>query len=403
MSKRTKLFAMVMASTFMVGALYGCGSSDKKATEDKKLLVWSHLTQQEVDKIKPLAEKWGKENNVDVELVIDKGEMQAYIQAANSSKGPDVMFGMPHDNLGTYEKAGLLAEVPSGTINKDDYVSNQVVDSVTIGEKQYAVPLAQETTALFYNKEKVKEVPKTMENLIEEAKNVGFKYDINNFYNSFSFIAADGGYVYKNNNGTLDPNDIGLNNEGAIKGFQFIQDLVTKYKFMPADINGDLAKGEFSSGKDGFYISGPWDISTFKETGIDFGVSPLPKMNGKETPSFMGVQTAFVSSKSKKQDLGWKFIKDMAKESSDVLINVGSRIPVLKSALESDAYKENPYMQAFVEQAKHAIPMPNIPEVQAMWQPAADNLKLLTSGQIDAKQCADNIVEQIKQGIAQQK
>ena len=54
-----------------------------------------------------------------------------------------------------------------------------------------------------------------------------------------------------------------------------------------------------------------------------------------------------------------------------------------------------------MEQAKVAMPMPNIVEVQAMWEPAANNLKLLTSGQIDAKTAGENIVNQVKEGIKQ--
>ena len=81
---------------------------------------------------------------------------------------------------------------------------------------------------MFYNKDKVKEVPKTMEDLVAMAKEVGFEYNINDFFFSYAFLSAGGGYVYKNNNGTLHPNDIGLGNEGAVAGLQFISDLVNK-------------------------------------------------------------------------------------------------------------------------------------------------------------------------------
>ena len=407
-SKRTKLIAMMMTSVLVAGTLYGCGSSksDSDSTnsgEEKTLTVWSHLTEQEVKDLQPIVEKWGKENNVKVNLTVDNSDFQQYVQAAQSSKGPDVMFGQPNDNLGTYEKAGLLAEVPSGTINDGDYTSKQVIDAVTINGKQYAVPIAQETIALYYNTDKVKQAPKTMEELLNEAKKVGFEYDINNFYNSFAFVAADGGYVFKDKNGTLDKDDIGLGNEGAIKGYQFIQDLVQKDKLMKADITGDIAKGDFSAGKVGFYISGPWDVPAFKDAGVKFDVAPLPAMNGKPIPSFMGVQSAFVSAKSKNQELAWKFVKDIAKEGAMTTVNIGNRIPVLNSVIDSKEFKENKFAEAFVEQTKNAIPMPNIPAVQTMWKPGEENLKLLTSGKIDAKKCAELIVNQMKEGITQQK
>ena len=158
----------------MTMSLVGCSSSkDEASNGENSLTVWSHLTPDEVKAIAPIAEKWGQENGVNVKFVEDKGDMQAYMQAANSSKGPDMMFGLPHDNLGTFEKAGLLAEVPEGLLNKDDYTSEQLIDAVTLNGKQYAVPLAQETTSLFYNKDLVQEVPETMEEVVEIGKERG--------------------------------------------------------------------------------------------------------------------------------------------------------------------------------------------------------------------------------------
>ncbi|WP_300347072.1 maltose ABC transporter substrate-binding protein [Clostridium sp.] len=405
MGKRTKILATVMATTMLfAGTLVGCGGSGSSSNGEKELTVWSHLTQPEVDEVNKVAQKWGKENGVKVKVLTDKSDMQAFIQAANSSKGPDIMFGLAHDNLGTFQKAGVLAEVPNGIIKDDEYASHQVLDAVTIGGKRYAVPIAQETTALFYNKDKVKEVPKTMEDLVKVAKSgAGFEYDINNFYNSYGFIAADGGYVYKDNNGTLDPKDIGLATPGAIKGYTFIQDLVQKDKLMKPDITGDIAKGDFLAKKSGFYISGPWDVAAFKDGGVNFGVAPMPTLFGKNVPTFLGVQTAFVSEKSKNKDLAWKLVKYLSENTGDILLQKGNRIPVLKKYIDSKEFKENKYMSAFAEQAKNATPMPNIPAIQAMWGPAGANLQLLTSGKETPQQCAETTVKQIEQGIAQQK
>lgn len=407
MGKRVKLLATVMSALVLSTAFTACGKKEESKGEDgkngKEIVVWSHLTDQEVKALDKIAQEWGKKTNNKVKVVADKGDLQAYIQAAQSSKGPDMMYGVPHDNLGTFQKAGLLAKVPSGIIDESKYVSKSVIDAVTIGGNKYGVPLSIETYALFYNTEKVKEAPKTVDDLVAKAKEVGFKYDVNNFYFSYGFLAGHGAYVFKNNNGTLDPKDIGLNNEGAVKGYQFIQDLVVKNKFMSADIKGDMAKGDFQAQKTGLYISGPWDIKGFEDAKVPFAVAPLPAIDGKPCPSFMGVQAAFVSAKSKNQDQAWDLMKYLNEKSVSTLINVGNRIPVLKSALESEEFKKNKNAVQFAEQAKNAEPMPNIPEVQAMWKPGGDNLTLLTANKVEAKKAADTTVEQIKQNIAQQK
>ncbi len=405
MIKSKKTLAMLLATSIISLFTVGCSSTSSKesTSNEKELVVWSHLTPEEVKGVNEVAQEWGKEKGIKVKVVEDKGDMQAYIQAANSSKGPDIMFGMPHDNLGTFEKAGLLAEAPDGMVNPADYASKQLVDAVTINGKQYALPIAQETTTLFYNKDLVEKVPETMEEVVKIGKEKGFIFDVANFYPSYGFIAANGGYVYKNNNGTLDPKDIGLNNEGAVKGYQFLQDLVVKDKLISVDMTGDIASGEFMGGKAAFYISGPWDVKAFQDAGINFGVAKMPTLNGNIVKSFMGVQTSFVSANSEKQELAWELNKYLAENTSDILLNTGNRIPVLKSVVEGEEFGKNEYMLQFAEQAKVAEPMPNIPEVQAMWGPAGENIRLLITEQLSPKECADLTVKQIEEGIAQQK
>lgn len=398
-----------MTTALLMGTLAGCGgaTTDKagssSATGDKTITVWAHANPQEFPELQPLAEKWAKEKGVKVNVVDDKGTLQDYIQAANSSKGPDIDFMIPHDNLGTFQKAGLMAELPSGYLDESKYTSKQLIDAVTLGGKQYAVPLSQETVALYINKDKVKEVPKTMEELVTKAKEVGFEYDVNAIFFSYGFISAQGGYVFKNNNGTLDPKDIGLGNEGAIKGYQFLQDLVIKDKIMAPDVTGDIAKSDFLAGKTGFYISGPWDAAACKDAGINYDVVPMPTLGGKPVTTFLGVQTAFVSDKSPNKDLAFDLLKYLSENFTDTLIEKGGRIPASKAGVASDKFKSSSNMVAFSEQAKVATPMPNIPEIQAMWTPGGDTLKALTQGTLDPKAAGSQMVQQITEGIAQAK
>lgn len=396
MVKRTKLLAVLMAALIATTSLVGCGGNNNEGgetppEEKQKLTVWSHFKTAEVDAFAEVAKTWGEENNVDVEVVEDQGEFQEMIQAAQSNNGPDIILGVPHDNLGTFQKAGITAEVPTGLVSGDKYTSELIVDSVTLNGKQYAIPFAQETTALFVNKDLVPEVPKTMEELIEKAKEVGFAYNIKDFYFSYAFLAANGGYVFKNNNGTLDPEDIGLGNEGAIKGLKFLNDLVNTHKFMASDITGDIANSEFMTKKTGFYISGPWDVGAAKEAGINLEVVPLPTLEGKAPQPFLGVQVGFVNENSKNKDLAWKLMEEFTDKGQDIVYKDGNRIPVAK-----DYNIESEYTKAFVEQAKNSYPMPNIPEVQDMWDPAKNNITLLLNGETDAKTTGANIVQQMK-------
>lgn len=328
-----RIFALGCILILSLSALAGCskqpavsnGSSSSSSSEaakgGKNLIVWSHLTDAEVAEVDKIAQEWAKQTGNTVKVQADKSDFQAYLQAANSSKGPDIMFGIAHDNLGTFHKAELLTEVPDGTINKSDYVPMSL-DAVSYDGKMFGIPLSMETYALFYNTDMLKAAPATMDELIEDAKKVGFNVSLNEAYYSYAFIAANGGYVFKENNGSLDPNDIGLGNDGAIKGYQMLQDFVKKYKFMPATIKGDDCKANFQKKKVGLYISGPWDVKGFKDAGVNFKVAPLPTSNGQPTPSFVGVQAAFVNSKSKQQDAAWDLMKYLVQNTPMPLFNV---------------------------------------------------------------------------------
>lgn len=410
MNKRTKAILSLVTTLVVSASFIGCGKkaadepnkpAEKK--ESKEIVLWSHLTEPEVKEIDKLAQEWAKEKGHKVKVVVDKSDFQAFLQAANSSKGPDIMFGIAHDNLGTFHKAGLLAEVPSGLIDEGKYSSKSLFDACSYDGKRFAVPVAQESIALFYNTDKVKEAPKTVEDLVKVGKEVGFQFDINNFYISFPFIAGNGGYVFKDNGGSLDPKDIGLGNEGAKKGYEYIQNLVTKEKLMPADLKGDIASGNFKAKKTGLYISGPWDVKNFQDANVPFKVATLPQTDGKATPAFLGVQSAFVSARSKNQDEAWDLVKYLSEKSALPLFKTGNRIPVLNDALNSDEFKKDPYSQVFAEQAKSNIPMPNIPQMQAVWGPAGNNLQLLTAGKTTPEKAAEQILKQVEEGIAQQK
>lgn len=411
-----KSASLVAATGLIASSLAGCASSSSTPSnqakpsdtsnqpqKSAKITVWSHWSGADFDAVKAVAQEWAKKTGNEVDVKEDKGDFQSYTTAAKSGKGPDVVFGMPHDNLGVFAKAGLLADMPSNLIKDSDY-ADVAMNAVTVDGKKVAFPMTMETYGLFYNTDKIKTPPKTWAEFMDAAKKNGFMYDINNAYFSYAFIAGNGGYVFKNNNGTYDTNDIGLGNEGAIKGYQLLQDFVKKDTFMPTDVTGDIAKAKFQTKNTGLYISGPWDIAPLKKANVPFAVAPFPTMeNGKLPKTFVGVQTAFVSSKSSNQQQAWDLLKYINENGWKKFLEVSARIPVQKSALSDPAFTSNETAAVFAKIAQTGEPMPNIPAIQAFWTPAGNNLKLLTSGKATPEKVAKDIVDQIKQGIATQK
>jgi arabinogalactan oligomer/maltooligosaccharide transport system substrate-binding protein len=397
MKRYAKVIASVLTTMMVATALVGCGSSSTGTSGTKNgqtITVWSHLDGPEIPELRKECEAWAKKTGNKVKVVKDSNDFNKLVVVAKSPKAPDVMIGIAHDNTGAFAKAGILDEVPSGTINSGDYLSDSVVDAGKYQGKQYGVPFFTETYALFYNKDKVKNPPTTWDDLVTQAKQVGFEYDVTNFYFSYALVGSTGGYVFKNSNGALNTKDVGLGNQ-AIPGLTLINNLI-KDGFMKSSITGDIAKGDFQSKKTGFYISGPWDVDALKKAGVNFGIVKLPKIDGKDTKSFMGVQVGMVLKNSKNKSLSWDLMKYLQKdENLTTLGKVGNRLPAKKSIQVTDEYSK-----AFLEQAKNAEAMPNVPEVSAVWDPAKNALQLLVTGkstpEAAAKAMEDNVTKGIK-------
>lgn len=324
--------------------------------------------------------------------------MQSYSQSANEGKGPDAVFGLTHDNIGSFYNEGQLTTVPSGLIKPSDYISDALFDACSIDGKNVAVPIAQESIALYYNKDLVSSVPTTMEQLVEDAKTKGFQFDFTDFYLDYGFVAANGGYIFGGDNGKLNPKDIGLGNEGAIQGYKFLQSLVSN-NLINTNITTDEAKENFINGKTAYYLSGPWDIATMENAGLNFGVIPIPTLNGNTVTPLLGVQIAFVSSKSDKQDLAWDLIAYLCEHSGEILLEKGNRLPVKNSVLSSSIYNSNKHLQGFIEQSKVGVPMPNIPEVQIMWQYAQKTILPMLNGTITPEQAGETIKNSILKDV----
>ena len=398
MGKRTKLLATVVAGVLLsTTALVGCKDQDNSGKDSKELLIYVNSVKSEYDAFNKIAQDWAKGKGYKVKVQFNEStKFQDLMPVMKSKNGPDIILGVPHDNLGNFVKANLVAEVPEGTIDTSAITTDEIINAVSVEGKQYGIPTGSETVALFYNKDKVSEVPATMEDLVKKAKDdkLGFQYDLTNFFYSAGFILSGDGYIFqKDADGKYDTSDIGFDSEDDIEGFKFIKSLKDD-GLMDEATNYDSAKKAFLSGDSAFYISGPWDVSAFEEGNVNFGVAPMPTLNGKTVSPFLGVQMGFVNKNSSNQDLAFEFFKDNYDELCNKSCEVGNRLPVLNSIeLEKDALKQ------FTLATESAKMTPNIPEISNVWDPVKNNVTLMLQGQQSAEDAGKNAEKDLANAI----
>ncbi|HBG17574.1 MAG TPA: maltose ABC transporter substrate-binding protein, partial [Firmicutes bacterium] len=211
---------------------------------------------------------------------------------------------------------------------------------------------------------------------------------------------AGGAYVFgKNPDGTLNPNDIGLNTLGGVRGAQLFRDLI-EAEIMPLGVDFNTMTTLFKEGKVGMVLTGPWSFDSFREAGVDYGFAPIPTVDGKKPRPFVGVQGFMVSSFSKNKLLAKAFLDEyvITKETMIALYKKGARppvyLPALKEVKDSDT-------KAVYQSASEGIPMPSIPEMNSVWSAWSNAIELILNGKLSSQQAMDEAVGQIRTAIEQ--
>ena len=194
------------------------------------------------------------------------------------------------------------------------------------------------------------------------------------------FVRACGGYIFKYQDGAYDTADIGLDNEGSVEAYAFINDLCNKYKLITADVTADIARSNFQNGKCAYYIGESGILTVFTSAGTKFAVAKMPTFHGQPFVTPVGTQVSFVSNSSKNQDAAWDFISYLMENGALGMYEAGDRIPAKLADQKLDEIQSNAYTQAFVEQINDGEPMPTVSEMGQLWSIHTNNIRSMWSG-----------------------
>ncbi|MNO44880.1 Cyclodextrin-binding protein precursor [compost metagenome] len=381
--------------------------AEPEIEKDARLLVWDNGGSDE-DWAKAVAEEFTKKYNIPVEVqVVAQGDAPTKLQTDGPALlGADV-FLAPHDRIGSLVSAGLILENFYPDEYKRDFM-DAAITGTSIDGVLYGYPTAIDTYALIYNKDLVTKVPETMDELIEQAKaftdkskgQYGFMMQVGDFYFLHGFLGGYGGYVFGDKN--TNSQDIGLNNEGAVKAGELMQRL--RKEVLPlssADINAAIKESLFIDNKLMFDINGPWAVAALQEGKVNFGVAPLPKLdNGQAPASFSGVRAYYVNSYTKYPEAASLYAKFATSE--EMLMKkfeMSGQMPPRTKLLDNEKIKSDEIIKGFLEQATVSVPMPNIPEMEPVWGAMNNAFTVIWDESTDPKVVLDKAVKQIKEGI----
>ena len=400
--RRTLLRHLPAAVTAALALVVLGPSRPVQAAEKGSLLIWIN-GDKGYDGIAKIAEKFTKETGVAVKVEHPENAIDKFEQAAAAGKGPDIWI-WPHDRVGSWITAGLITPVtPSKkTIAAIDPLA---WGAWNIGGKTWGYPLSIEAVALLYNKALVPAAPKTWDDVIAIDKKLkaqnktAIMWSMTEIYYTYGLISAGGGYAFKRRpDGTYDPNDIGVNNPGAVKGIETLVRMI-KDGVIPRTSSYADAEAGMNEGRVAMSINGPWSWNNLKKSKIDFGVAPYPKVDGKQGGPFVGVLGAMVSTASPNKAIASEFLENYLL-SMEGLRAMNAHVPLGVPANKAffDELKADPLIAGTMAAAKSGSLMPNNPEMARFWTVMLAALQNITQGRETAKEGLDRAAKRIKGG-----
>jgi maltose/maltodextrin transport system substrate-binding protein/arabinogalactan oligomer/maltooligosaccharide transport system substrate-binding protein len=373
--------------------------TEEAVVPDATIRIWADDTRAAI--LVQLADAFLEAYNV--ELVVEEvsGIRDQFIIAAPAGEGPDIIIGA-HDWIGSLIASGLLAPIDLGDKAADfDALSLQGF-TYTDGQL-YGMPYATEVMGFFYNTDYVTEVPTTWQGVMElgqqlmDAGTVTYAMALSGTtYDAMPVQTAFGGYVFGlNEDGTWNPNDIGLGSDGEIAAMSFLREQIELGR-IPDSFDWDTAHTLFETGETAFLMAGPWALERIRASGVPYAVTTFPAAaeGGAPGAPFMGVQGFMVNAFSENVLLAQAFLTEFV-ATYDVMQELyvtGNRpsayLPVL-------ADTDDPDLAAMGLAGADATLMPYIPEMGSVWGAWNSGVTLALTGEMAAADAMADTVSQI--------
>ncbi|OGT56523.1 MAG: maltose ABC transporter substrate-binding protein MalE [Gammaproteobacteria bacterium RIFCSPHIGHO2_12_FULL_63_22] len=389
---RARLIALLGAIGLAIAPIVQAG--------DLKLLVWIN-GDKGYNGLQKVGDAFERESGVKVTVQHPEGAPDKFQSSSGAGKGPDV-FCWPHDRAGEWARSGLIVPIrPRQKLRNE--IDASAWKAFQYQGQTWGYPLAIESIGLIYNKKLVPTPPASFEQVIEMDRAFAAQgkkailWDYNKSFFTWPMLAGSGGYIFgRNDKGDLNVRDIGVNTPGAVAAAEVLSRMV-KGGTMPKGAGYAEMESGFSRGEVAMMISGPWAWDNAKRSGIDFGVAPIPSVNGKTAKPFVGVLGCMIAAPSKVKDIAREFIENhLLRVESLKTINADVPLGTPANKAFFTELATDPNISATMENARLGEPIPNIPETGKFFTAMDAALEAITNGRQSPKAALDGAAARIK-------
>lgn len=388
---------VVMALTFGV-------TLTAVAQDRPDLLIWADNTR--APALQPLVEQFSSEFGVTAEVQeIGLGDIRANLPVAGpAGEGPDILIAA-HDWIGELVLNGSVVPLDLGDLASD--FSEASLKLFTYNGELYGMPYAVENVAFFRNPELVPDAPATWDDvqaisqqLVTDGKTkYGFLPQGGDPYHFFPIMSAFGGYVFGvDDAGNPNPNDVGIDSEGAVAAGTWLEGMV-KAGLIPQALDYDTMLSNFENKDSAMLVTGPWALNRIKESGIPYAISDIPAGPAGPGRPFIGGQGFMISAFSENQLLAESFLLDFmaANDPMKAMYDADPRPPAYLPLRET---LEDADLTAFDHAGAVGVPQPSIPQMTTVWGSWGSAVGFIISGEQAPADAFKTAAEQIRELIA---
>lgn len=380
----TGALAVLLASTSMTYAF-----------EDGKLLIWIN-GDKGFNGLQAVGDKFTEELGVEVVVEHPESVTDKFQQSASTGSGPDI-FIWAHDRFGEWAAGGLITPIDPSAETRDA-IFDFAWDATTFDGKVWGYPIAVEAVGLIYNKDLVPTPPSTFEEIPDLDLPEGVSpimWDYNNTYFTMPLLMANGGYAFNKVDGSYDPKDTGVNNAGSIAGAAIIKKFIDD-GVMPAGVDYGVMDAAINKGEVAMVINGPWAWSNLETSGINFGVAPVPSVNGSPSKSFVGVLAATVNAATPNGDLAKEFLENYLLQDEGLkAVNDDVALGAVTDKSFAETLAGDANVAATLANASAGVPMPSTPAMGKFWAAMGPALQNITGGQQTVEEALNDAAARI--------
>ncbi|HMO09939.1 MAG TPA: extracellular solute-binding protein [Actinotalea sp.] len=350
-----------------------------RGSED--LVIWTDDTK--LATIQAIADTYAAQEGITVGVQAVTDTRSSFLTANEAGNGPDVLIGA-HDWVGQLVANGGIDPLQLSADDLAGY-SESAVRAASYDGQLYGLPYGVEAIALYCNTEVVGDT--TFASLddalaagqaavdagtVESAMNLPVGENGDPYHMQPLFTSA-GGYLFGlNEDGSYNPEDLGVDSEGGLAAGAKIASLgESGQNVLRRSISGDNNIAMFAEGRAACMISGPWALADVRAgLGEDgFTIQPIPGFAGAgPAKPFMGAQLFYVASRGINKAFAQDFIANFVNtEETMQALYEGANLPPAMTAVRAGV--TDTATDTFGSAADGADPMPAIPAMDAVWQP----------------------------------